>query len=327
MRRRELIAGIVGCLVWSFAARGQQAGKMFRVGWATGTDPETLRPFEQALVSALQALGYVAGRNIVYDIRYGENDPSRVPVLVDELILLKPDVLVGIEPIARVMLSKTSTIPIVMLNSADPIAAGLVKSLAHPGGNVTGVSMQWAELGPKEIELLREALPRLTHIAHLLDANVPASRLAEQITSGAAHNLGIAYTPYKVGNRSDLDRALAEMEGQRPDALIVTYGSSLITGFMPAIADKMMRLRIPIAGTSPVRRQKLGILIGYGPVMLASFSLAATYVDRILKGANPRDLPVEQPRKFELSINLKSAKALGLTIPQSLLARADEVIE
>jgi ABC-type uncharacterized transport system substrate-binding protein len=225
------------------------------------------------------------------------------------------------------MASKTSTIPIVIQNSADPVAAGLVKSLSHPGGNVTGVSMQWAELGPKQIELLREALPSLTRIAHSLDANVPASKSDEQITPDAAHNLGIAYTAYRVSNRSDIDRALAEMEQQRPDALLLGYGSGLFTELMPAIADQVARVGIPTSAPSPIRRRRLEILIGYGPTMLSSFPLAATYVDRILKGANPGDLPIEQPRKFELSINLKAAKALGLTIPPSLLVRADDVIE
>jgi putative ABC transport system substrate-binding protein len=229
MNRRELLAALGGCLVWTFDARAQQSEKKFRVGWATIVDQETLRPFHEAFVSTLHALGYVEGQNITYDIRYAEGDPTRLPVLVDELISRKPDVLVGIEPVVRVMASKTSTIPIVIQNSADPVAAGLVKSLAHPGGNVTGVSMQWAELGPKQIELLREALPRLTRIAHLLDANVLASRSDEQITRDAAHNLGIAYTPYRVSNRSDIDRALAEMEQQRPDALLLGYGSGLFT--------------------------------------------------------------------------------------------------
>jgi putative ABC transport system substrate-binding protein len=300
---------------------------MFHVGWVSPTDPQPIQPFIEAFVSALNALGYVQGQNIVYDIRYAENDPNRLPVLIDELISLKPDVLVGIEPVVRVMLSKTSTIPIVMLNSADPVAAGLVRSLSHPGGNVTGVSMQWAELGPKEIELLREALPSLDRIAHLLDVNVPASRLDEQMTRAASHGLGIAYSPYYLSNRSDLDRAFAEMEAQRPDALILGGGSGLITGLSQAIDDTVVRLRIPMSGAGPIRNRRPGVLLGYGPALLASFPLAATYVDRILKGANPSDLPVEQPRKFELSINLKTAKALGFTIPQSLLLRADEVIE
>jgi putative ABC transport system substrate-binding protein len=225
------------------------------------------------------------------------------------------------------MLSKTSTIPIVMWNSADPVAAGLIKSLARPGGNVTGVSMQWAELGPKEIELMREALPSLTRIAHLLDLNTPASRFDEQVTSGAAHNLGIAYSPYHVANRSDLDRAFAEMEAQRPDALLLGGGSGLLTGLLPVIDEQVVRLRIPMSGPGPIRYRGPGTLIGYGPVFLDSFPLAAKFVDRILKGAVPGDLPVEQPRKFVLSINLKTAMAIGITIPQSLLDRADDVIE
>ncbi len=153
-------------------------------------------------------------------------------------IWLKPDVLAGIEPIARVMLSKTSTIPIVMFNSSDPIAAGLVKSLSHPGGNVTGVSMQWAELRPKHIELLREILPSLARVGHLHDTNVPASKLAEQITRQAAQNLGIAYVPFYATNRADLDRALAEMEERRPDALIYGGGSGLFFGLEQGIIEK-----------------------------------------------------------------------------------------
>ena len=300
---------------------------MFRVGWVSTTDPKPIQPFIEAFVSELNALGYVQGQNIVYDIRYAENDPARLPVLIDELISLKPDVLVGIEAVVRVMMSKTSSIPIVMLNSADPVSAGMVRSLSHPGGNVTGVSMQWAELGPKQIELLREVLPSLARIAHLLDVNVPASRLDEQNMRGAAHSLRMTYTPYYISNRSDLDRAFAEMEKQRPDALILGGGSGLITGLWQLIQDEVVRLRIPTSGAGPIRNRRMGTLLGYGPALLTSFPLAATYVDRILKGAKPGDLPVEQPRKFELSINLMTAKALGLTIPSSLLARADDVIE
>jgi putative tryptophan/tyrosine transport system substrate-binding protein len=201
------------------------------------------------------------------------------------------------------MLSKTSTIPIVMFNSADPVAAGLVRSLSRPGGNVTGVSMQWAELGPKQIELLREILPTLARIGQLHDTNVPASKLAEQLTRDAAHNLGIAYVPYYVANRSDLDRAFAEMKERRPDALILGGGSGLLTGLQQALYEKVMGIRIPLSVPGPLRNTRLGPLVGYGPNLLAGFRLAATYVDHILKGANPSDLPVEQPKKFELVIN------------------------
>jgi putative ABC transport system substrate-binding protein len=322
----ELIAVLGSCLVWPFAARGQQAARMFRVGWAQALGPATARPFEEAFVSALHALGYVQGRNIVYDMRYAENDPTRLLVLIDELISLKPDVLVGGEQVVRVMVTKTSSIPIVMLNSPDPVAAGLVKSLSHPGGNVTGVSMQWAELGPKQIELLLEILPNLAHIAQLHDTNLSASKLADQITREAAHNLGITYSPYFVANRSDVDRALADMEERRPQALLLGGGSNLLTGLFQGIVETAVRFRIAMSVPGPVYGRK-GALMGYGPNLMTSFPLAATYVDRILKGANPSDLAIQQPTKFELVINLKIAKTLGLTVPPSLLARADEVIE
>jgi putative tryptophan/tyrosine transport system substrate-binding protein len=327
MDRREMIAALGGCIAWPSAARAQQAGKMFRVGCAYVAERAAFQPLQDAFVSALSALGHVEGQDIVYDIRYAAGDPTRLPVLIDELISLKPDVIAGAEPIARVMLSKTSTIPIVMFNSADPVAAGLVKSLSRPGGNVTGVSMQWAELGPKQIELLREILPNLSRVGHFHDTNVPASKFAEQITRDAAHSLGIAYTPYYVANRSDIERTFAEMEEQRPDALLSAGGSGLLTGLLEEIYDKVVPLRIAMSVPGRLRHPRPGALIGYGPDLFASFRLAATYVDRILKGANPSDLPVEQPKKFELMINLKTAKALGLTIPPSLLARADELIE
>jgi putative tryptophan/tyrosine transport system substrate-binding protein len=326
MRRREFIFALSGAAAWPLRARAQQAGKVYRVGCAYYVGPATFAPYHEAFISTLHDLGYVAGHNIVYDIRYAESDPTRVPVIVDELISLKPDVLAGIEPIARVMQSKTHTIPIVMFNSSDPVAAGLVESLAHPGGNVTGVSRQWAELGPKQIELLREILPGLARVAQLHDSNVLASKLSDQITREAAHNLGIAYLPYFVADRSDVDRALADMEERRPDALITGGGSGLFEGLLPVIVEKMARLRIAMSVPGP-RAGRRGPLIGYGPDLLASFPLAATYVDRILKGANPSDLPVQQPTKFELVINLKTAKELGITVPPSLIARADDVIE
>jgi putative tryptophan/tyrosine transport system substrate-binding protein len=249
-----------------------------------------------------------------------------VPALVDELLALGPDVLTGIEQVAKVMASKTSTVPIVMVSASDPVAAGLVKSLSHPGGNVTGVSQQAGELGPKRIELVREVFPGLARVGQLHDINVPASKAAEAEARQAAEKFGMTYVPYYVGNRSDLERAFAEMEKTSPDALIAGAGSGLLYGLRQAIVDNTLRLRIPSCWAVSVHA-KLGALMSYGPDLPEGNRLAATYVDRILKGAKPSELPIEQPTKFELVINLKTAKALGLTVPPTLLARADEVIE
>ena len=327
MRRREFIAVLASTtLAWPLGARAQRSDKVFRVGSVYMTEAFKLFGFEQAFISGLHELGYVAGQNIVYDTRHAAGDPTRLPALVDELILLKPDVLATGEPIVPVMLSKTSTIPIVMLYSSDPVAAGLVKSLSHPGGNVTGVSMQWAELPPKQIELLREIHPSLTLIGHLHDRNVPSTKLAEQLAREAALKLGIAYTPYYVANGSDLDRAFAQMEEQRPEALLFGAGSALLTGTIQTVIHNTTRLGIALC--VPDRNvPRLGALIGYGPDLVAGYRLAATYVDKILKGAKPSDLAVQQPTKFELAINLKTAKVLGLNLSPTLLARADEVIE
>jgi putative ABC transport system substrate-binding protein len=326
MRRREFITLVGGAAAWPLAALAQGAGKVYRVGCLFFAGSATFAPYQEAFISTLHDLGYVAGQNIVYDIRSAENDFTRVPIIIDELISLKPDVLAGIEPIARVMQSKTSTIPIVLFNSPDPVAAGLVESLARPGRNVTGVSMQWAELGPKLIELLREIRPDLTRVAQLHDSNIPTSKLSDQITREAAHNLGLAYTSYFAANGADVDRALADMEERRPDALITAGGSGMIESLLQVLVDTAVRLRIALSVPGP-RAGRRGPLLGYGPDLLSAFPLAAAYVDQILKGAKPSDLPVQQPRKFELVINLKTAKALGLTVPPTLLARADEVIE
>jgi putative ABC transport system substrate-binding protein len=326
MTRREFIAVLSAAVAWPLGARAQRSDRVFRVGSVYIHEPKISGRFEQAFISAMQELGHVAGQNIIYDTRHAAGDPTRLPALVDELILLKPDVLATGEPIVPIMLSKTSTIPIVMLYSSDPVAAGLVKSLSHPGGNVTGVSMQWAELPPKQIELLREIHPSLSRVGHLHDTKVPSTKMAEQLAREAALKLGIAYIPYYVASGSDLDRAFAQMQEQRPEALLFGAGSGLLTGLLQTIVDNTARIGIALC--VPDRNApRRGALIGYGPDLVAGYRLAATYVDRILKGANPSDLPVQQPTTFQLAINLKTAKALGLSIPATLLARADEIVE
>jgi ABC-type uncharacterized transport system substrate-binding protein len=185
----------------------------------------TVRLLEQAFLAVLAERGYVMGRNLLYESRYANGEPTRLPAMVGELIAFRPDVLAGIEQVVRVMMSKTSTVPIVITNASDPVAAGLVNILSKPGGNVTGVSFQYDELGPKLIELMREILPRLSRVGHILDSTIPGSKVEETNARQAAQKLGIVYVPYYVASRAEVETAFAEMQKDRLDALVQNGGS------------------------------------------------------------------------------------------------------
>lgn len=303
-----------------------QAGKSYRVAFAWVATEATVSPYEQVFLAAMREHGYVVGRNLVYESRYANGEPTRLPGLVDELIALKPDVLAGVEQVARVMKGKTSTIPIVLTNASDPVAARLVQSLARPGGNVTGVSFLYEQLGPKHMELMREIIPRLAKVGQIHDTNSPGSKEAEEHARQAARKLGLTYVPYYVASRADVERAFAEMEKDRPDALVQGTGSGMLFSVRQLIVESALRLRIAFSSSSAPSAEA-GALLSYGANLEDGFRLAATYVDRILKGAKPAELPVQQPTRFEMVINLKTAKALGITIPHSVLVRADRAIE
>ena len=327
MNRRDTLFALLALGAASPALQVRaQAGKTHRVASAWMATEATVRPYEQAFLDALQKLGHVVGRNLVYESRYADGEPARLPGLIDELIALKPDLLAGIEQVARVMKGRTSTIPIVLTSSSDPVAARLVQSLARPGGNVTGSSTNYEQLGPKHIELMRELLPRMTKVAQLYDTNVPSSKAAEVNARQSAKKLGLSFFPYYVASRADVERAFVEMARNRPDALMGGAGSGMLFGLRQLTIENTARLRIADISTV-ASYADLGGLMSYGPSLEEAFRLAATYVDRILKGARPADLPVQQPTRFEMVINLKTAKALGVTIPQSVLLRADRVIE
>jgi putative tryptophan/tyrosine transport system substrate-binding protein len=326
MNRREcvvLLGSVAGAYPLGVCA---QEGRVFRLASAFVTNEATVTSLEAAFLSVLRERGYAVGRNLIYESRYANGEAARLPALVDELIELRPNVLAGIEHVARVMMAKTSTIPIVLTNSSDPIAAGLVKSLSSPGRNVTGVSFQLSELGPKQMELLREVLPRFVRVAQMHDTNVPASKHAEVLGRETAHRFGLEYLPYYVATPADIDKAIAKMEKDRPDAWVGGGGSGMVYGLRKVLIDHALRLRIPYANNVADMAEQ-GCILTYGPNIEEGFRLAATYVDRIFKGAKPADLPVQQPTKFELVVNLRTAKALGLTIPQSVLIRADRLIE
>lgn len=321
MRRRNFIALAGSLLAWPPIALAQ-IGKTFRVGLCFQVTKEAAKPLVDAFVAGLRDQGLVVGRNLILDVRYGDGGPSRLPALIDELIALKPDVLAGFEVPAKIMKARTATIPIVLTNSSDPVGIGLAQSLRRPGGNVTGISTVWEQVVPKNLELMREILPRLARVGLLLDTTSPGSKAAEENFRSAAKTFGATSVPYHMTNQAELDKALAAMAKDRLDALI-GGGGGVIINFAKSIIDNSLRLRIPFAGIDAGS----GALFSYAPSLVQAYRDSARYVDRILKGAKPGDLPIEQPTRFEMVVNLRTARALGLKIPQSVLLRADRVIE
>jgi ABC-type uncharacterized transport system substrate-binding protein len=313
-------------LLAPLAAGAQPAGTR-RIGFLETSSPSPARlQLWETLRQRLRELGYVEGQNITFASRFGEGQPNQLPRLVAELVGLRVDVLVTAgTPAAQAAQQATRTIPIVMTLVADPVGTGLVASLGHPGGNVTGLTNQEADLGGKRLELLLQVVPRNARLALLIDETNPGTVRIAQGTQAAAGALGVPLQSLGVRDPGELDRAFAAMQEARAGALIVEPSSMLFT-WRKRLADLALKHRLP---TVFGQRQyvEAGGLMGYATDSSDLFRRAATFVDKILKGAKPGDLPVEQPTKFELVINLKTAKALGLTIPQSLLQRADQVIQ
>ena len=326
MDRRVFLGTLAGAfLAAPLAAEGQQAEKVYRVGiLATYPVGPTFRdPF----VAALRDLGYVEGQNLALEIRSANNVPERVPALAVELVRLNVDVIVtGGDAEVAAAQQATRTIPIVMAPSGDPVRAGYVASLARPGGNITGVSFLSPDVSPKLLEVLKGALPKMSRVAVLWNSANPTKVVDFDETQRAAQALRLTVFSIEVKAASELETAFAAITRARPDALLILVDQVLSHELRPRVAEFAMRQHIPsIAGNSGYAA--LGGLIGYGPGGGELYRRAAGLVAKILKGANPADLPVEQPTKLELVINLKTAKALGLTIPQSLLQRADQAIE
>ena len=323
VRRREFITLLGGAAAWPVAARAQQP-KVWRVGClypSSASDVMGVATLEAFRLKLLE-LGYVEGRNLIIDLRRAEGDYSRLPALAAELVALRPDVIfASATPAVSAAQRATSSIPIVMGPTADPIGSGFVKSLAKPAGNITGISLMSADVSAKSLEFLTVILPRARRIAVLRSANPVHAVLINEI-GAAAGMLGLSIFPVMAATSSDLDEAFESMAKEGYDGLVVLADPRLTTR-IPELAAKARLPAIYQFG----QFAKFGGLLGYGPNLPELFRRAAVYADRIFKGATPADLPVEQPTKFELVINLKTAKALGLEIPPTLLARADEVIE
>jgi putative ABC transport system substrate-binding protein len=326
MNRRDAVLALIALGAAPLVTRAQQQGRSYRIGSAYVAVSAQTKPYEEQYLAGLRELGFEVGRNLIYDVRNCEGDPARLPAAIDELLALKPDLLFGIEAVARIMRSKTATIPIVLTLSSDPVAAGLVKSLRRPGGNVTGNASLDGPMLTKQVELLSELLPRMASIAMLIDPGIPAGASIVEEVRTAAKTRRARLITYQVPDRAALENALKEMERNRPDALLNGMSSGLLFQNRQFTYETALRLRIPAAGNVAAGAEA-GALFSLGVNLHHEFRRAATHAARILRGANPGDLPVEQPTRFEMVINLKTAKALGIKIPQSVLIRADRVIE
>jgi putative ABC transport system substrate-binding protein len=311
------------------SAHAQQPKKVARIGYLSNTDPATESARSEAIRRPLRELGYIEGQNIAIEYRYAEGKFDRAPELAAELVRLNVDIVVVAGGSTWIPAAKNAskTIPIVMaVSSIDPVKQGLVESLARPGGNVTGVSSFSRELGGKRLELLKEAVPTLARVAVLYDPAVAGSvREVKEDVPVAARALKLTLQPWEVRGADGFEKVFAALNKERPDGLHVPGGGSLINANIKRIVGFALKGRLPSMYSSR-RFVDAGGLMYYGADLSDSYRRVAYYVDKILKGAKPADLPVEQPTKFELVINLKTAKQIGLTIPDTVLYRADKVI-
>jgi putative ABC transport system substrate-binding protein len=324
-----LLVTIIAILSCGAVAAAQQTKKVPRIGYLSAADAATESTRSEGIRLALRERGYIEGQNIATEYRYGEGKRDGFPELAAELVRLKVDIIVvaGGDVLIRAAKNATKTIPIVMVGAGlDPVEAGLVDSLARPGGNVTGITNLVRELGGKRLELLKEAVPKLARVAVLYEPASPASVIeVKEVLPVAARALRLTLQPWEVRAADDIDRVFAAMGKQRPDGLYV-LPSPLMGANRKQIVDFALKSRLP---SMYISREAVdaGGLMSYSADLSDSYRRVAYYVDRILKGAKPADLPVEQPTKFKLMINLKTAKQIGLTIPQSVLYRADKVIK
>jgi putative ABC transport system substrate-binding protein len=311
-------------------AEAQQTKKVLRIGYLAGGNPATESTRAEGIRLALRERGYVERQNIATEYRYTEGKADRYPELVAELVRLKVDLILvtGSDPLIRAAMNATKTIPIVLTGGGrDPVEAGYVESLARPGGNVTGITNLSRELSGKRLELLKAAVPKLARIAVLYDPGVPGDVLqVKEVLPVAARALKLTIQPWEIRSADDFDRVFAAMGKQRTDGFYVHPSGPLMTANQKRIVGFALKSRLPSMYFYREAAEEGG-LMSYGADRADSYRRVAVLVDKILKGAKPADLPVEQPTKFEMVINLKTAKQIGVTIPQSMLYRADMVIK
>ncbi len=327
MDRRAFIGILAGGLLAApLVAQAQPLDKVRKIGYLDGASPRSNPELTDAFRDQMRQLGYVEGKNLVIEYRWAGGNYDRLSDLAADLVRLRVDVIVTVgDPVIQAVKTATTTIPIVMASVGDPVGRGFVVSLARPGGNITGVSNFAVALSGKWLEILRQAVPHLSQVAILRNSANPTHPLFWMEADKAAKGLGLTLQSLEVRSPEDIETAFASMLKERVGAF-VTLPDPLLTEQRVRISDLATKTHLP--GIAAFRENtEAGTLMAYGPSLAANRRRAAVFVDKILKGAKPADLPIEQPTKFELVINLKTAKALGLTIPPSLLQRADQVIE
>ena len=326
-RRRLVLALMAGALTAPFASFAQQPTKSARIGFLAPTSPQVLSTRLQAFRDGLRELGYVEGKNLQLEVRWGEGKLERLPTLADELVQAKVDVIVAAtSPAVVAARQATQTVPIVMPVSSDPVGDGLVASLARPGGNITGLSMMAPELGQKRLQLLEELFPKVSRaVAVLWNPAYLGMRARYEQAQVAAPAVGLTVRSVEVRDTRELDAGFEAIIREHPDALLLLVDPFTISQ-RARIVEFAAEQRLPAIYESS-DFVDVGGLISYGPNIQDLFRRAATYVDKILRGAKPADLPIEQPTRFELVINMRAAKALGIKFPDSILLRADKVIE
>jgi putative tryptophan/tyrosine transport system substrate-binding protein len=326
--KKEMAVLVFAVLILSGVqfADAQHPGKLFRIGYVSSTGTATSDTSFTSLRDGLRDLGHIDGKNILFDYRGAEGEPDRIPGLVAELVQLKVDVLFCPNlPAIDAAKQATRTIPIVMVSNADPIELGIVESFARPGGNITGLTLQSLELSGKRLELLKEIFPKLTRVALVWNLGDKSMNLITKQIQAAAPPLGVTLQPFGVREPNDFGGIFAKISQNPPDALF-SIADRLISSQRKQIVEFGVKSKIPIMFDS-APAVEAGALMAYGPSRTEVSRRAANYVDKILKGAKPADLPVEQPTKLEFIINLKTAKQIGLMIPPNVLARADKVIK
>jgi len=325
MDRRAFIHAVVGGLIAApLTVKAQQTGRAPRIGFLGNGNPNLQSPSVEAFRQGLRELGWIEGQNITIEYRWAGGNMDRLPALASELVKLPVDVIVTAgSPAVRAARQASITIPIVVAIMSDPVALGYAASLARPGGNVTGLASLFEELTPKQLQIFKETMPRATRVAILSYVDSAPSILPA--TEAAARALGLKARVFRIRDVADLDAAITAAKTERADGVHV-LPAPFFNHHRARIAELATKHGLPSISEASEYVQDGG-LMSYGPNFPGMYRRAASYVDRILKGAKPGDLPIEQPTKFELVINLKTAKALGLTIPQTLLLRADEVIQ